>query len=114
MSTSNDLEQAVISVVGRDRMAQPVFANEEDVSLPYARVMPDRLESVRATDRTWIWLVPYYIFLCTRYRDRALERRMAYALDRAGIGYSLEYSYDENERVFMSIFHTDSVQESEG
>lgn len=113
MSTSNELEQAIISVVGQDRMAQPEFAPDEDVAPPYARLMPIDAERVSATDRTWIWQIPYDVILCTTYRDRALERQMAGALDDAGIGFNLSFGYDEQERVFMAIFTTDPVVESE-
>lgn len=112
MITSDDLERAVVSVVGQGRMAQPVFVDDEDVGFPYARLMPDRAETVRATDRTWIWHVPYFVFLCTRYRNRALEVQMASALDDAGIGFELEWDYDAEERVFLTVFHTDPVVES--
>lgn len=94
-------------------MAQPMFAPDEDVRMPYAHLMPDHAERVSATDRTWIWTVPYDVILCTEHRERRLERRMAAALDAAGIGFDLSYSYDTDERVFMSIFSTDPVEESE-
>lgn len=113
MITSDELERLVTSVVGEGRMAQPVFADDEDVGFPYARIMPDRMELVRATDHVWIWTIPYYIFLCTKFRDRALEQRMAQALDSVGVGYKLEFEYDQGERVFMAVFFTDPVQESE-
>lgn len=113
MTTSNDLEQAIVSVVGADKLAQPVFAPDEDVAPPYVRLMPGDAERVSATDRTWIWQIPYDVILCTTYRDRALERQMIWALDGAGVGFDLSFGYDERERVFLAVFTTDPVEESE-
>ena len=113
MATSSDLEAAVTSVVGQGKMAQPYFGPNEDVSPPYVHLMPDTASRVSASDRTWIWLVPYDVILCTAQRDRALERSMAAALDAAHIGFTLSFSYDVDERLFMAIFSTDEVAESE-
>lgn len=113
MSTSSDLEQAIVSVVGQGCMAQPEFSPEEDVAPPYARLMPLEANRVSATDRTWIWQMTYDVILCTTHRDRVLEQQMTSALDEAGIGFELSFGYDERERVLMAIFTTDPVEESE-
>lgn len=113
MATSNDLERAVLSVVGNGRMAQPMFLPDEDVALPHAYLMPGNAEIIRANDGTWIWMVAYDVILCTRSRDRRRERAMAQALDAAGIGYEISFSYDMEQRVFMTIYTTDPVEESE-
>ena len=113
MATSNDLECAVLSVVGNAHMAQPMFLPDEDVALPYAHLMPGDADIVRANDGTWIWTVAYDVILCTRTRDRWKERAMAQALDAAGIGHGISFSYDMEQRVFMTIYTTDPVEESE-
>ena len=114
MATSNDLERAIVSVVGDGKMAQPVFPPNDTPQPPYVRLMPDKASITRATDRSWIWRVPYSAILCTRYRDRSLERQMAAALEQAGIAIDdLSWSYDSDERVFMAIFYTTAVIESE-
>lgn len=114
MSTSNDLEQAIISVVGADKLAQPVFAPDEDVSFPYVRLMPDVSEAVQASDRSWILMTNYNVLLCTAQRDRAIARRMERAFEAAGIGFEkVEYFYDKTERVFYANYFVNPVQESE-
>lgn len=111
MPTSTELEQAVISVVGEGKMAQPEFPPNATPQPPYARLMPDTARIVRANDRAWVWQVNYEVILCTTYRNRTLEHAMADALDAAGIGYEITFSYDSDERVFMAVFYTDPVRE---
>ena len=113
MATSTQLETAVLSVVGSGNMAQPMFLPGEDVEPPYAHLMPTDAEIIRAADGTWLWEVRYEVILCTRTRNRKLEHDMARALDAVGIGYELSYSYDMEERIFMTIYATDPVAESE-
>ena len=113
MVTSNDLEAAITSVVGQGRMALPMFLPGEDVEPPYVYLMPDEIEKVRAADITWTFMVSYNVILCTRAYDRALMRRMASALEDVGIGFHPSFSYDMEERIFMTIFSTDPVEESE-
>lgn len=111
MATSNDLEGAITSVVGAGKMAVPMFLPGENVELPYVHLMPSSAQTVFASDVTWIVNVGYELVLCTRKYDRDLMKQMALALETAGIGYEVDFSYDMEERIFMVIFSTDEVEE---
>lgn len=111
MATSNDLEGAITSVVGAGKMAVPMFLPGEDVEPPYVYLMPSSAQTVFANDVTWIVNVGYELILCTHKYDRDLMKRMAQALETAGIGYEVDFSYDMEERIFMVIFSTDEVEE---
>lgn len=113
MATSTQLETAITSVVGSGHMAQPMFLPDENVTMPYVHLMPGDADTVRANDGTWMWMVTYDVILCTRSRDRQTERAMAAALDAVRIGYEISFSYDMEQRVFMTIYTTDPVEESE-
>lgn len=109
MATSVDVESAIREVVG-ERMAQPGFYPDEHPAPPYVNFMPYEYDLSLGSDRVWLWREAYDVVLCTRYRDKALERRLYDALDARGVVIKeLSASADFDEGLYYFEVFTEPV-----
>lgn len=86
MTTIDELCEAIASV-GLP-WANTDFEEEESVSPPYIVLSRQVGQSFGADDVTWCVVAEYDVELYTERRDYDLERRVADALDDAGIYFS--------------------------
>lgn len=111
MATSRDVVAAIREVVG-DKFAQPGFYPDEEVQPPYVNFMPYDYDLTLASDRTWIWRVPYDVVLCTKYRMPALERQLIDALTEHGVTIKeIQPSADFDNKVYYFEVFCDPVTE---
>ena len=114
MATSRDVVAAIREVVGDGKFAQPGFYPDEDdtPSPPYVNFMPYDYDLTLASNRTWIWRVPYDVVLCTKYRTPALERQLIDALTAHGVTIrEIQPSADFDNKVYYFEVFCDPVIE---
>lgn len=111
MAASRDVVAAIRDVVG-DKFAQPGFYDDETPAPPYVNYMPYDYDLTLASDRTWIWRVPYDVVLCTKYRNPALERQLIDALTAHGVTIKeIQPSADFEKNVYYFEVFCDPVTE---